>query len=129
MFTLILALGFNLSLALCLVVGYRAFGGHLLEAYGRLGRVLAGAGISIVVLLLGALVLSLGGLPVAEYAPNAVKKTVIGVGHGDKKQIHMMVKVLLPKASFDGDDAADALAIAICHAHHRQSLAARLAIA
>jgi crossover junction endodeoxyribonuclease RuvC len=54
---------------------------------------------------------------------------VIGVGHGDKKQIHMMVKVLLPKASFDGDDAADALAIAICHAHHRQSLAARLAFA
>jgi crossover junction endodeoxyribonuclease RuvC len=75
------------------------------------------------------LVPALAGLAVAEYAPNAVKKTVIGVGHGDKKQIHMMVKVLLPKASFDGDDAADALAIAICHAHHRQSLAARLAIA
>ena len=61
------------------------------------------------------------GLSVAEYAPNAVKKTVIGVGHGDKRQIHMMVKVLLPKAAFDSDDAADALAIAICHAHHRQS--------
>jgi crossover junction endodeoxyribonuclease RuvC len=67
------------------------------------------------------------GLPVAEYAPNAVKKAVIGVGHGDKKQIHMMVKVLLPKAAFDTADAADALAIAICHAHHRQSFAARLA--
>ncbi|WP_442580938.1 crossover junction endodeoxyribonuclease RuvC [Mesorhizobium sp. ASY16-5R] len=67
------------------------------------------------------------GLKVAEYAPNAVKKAVIGVGHGDKKQIHMMVKVLLPKAIFEGDDAADALAIAICHAHHRQSPAYRLA--
>jgi len=55
------------------------------------------------------------GLPVAEYAPNAVKKAVIGVGHGEKQQIHMMVRVLLPKAKFDGDDAADALAIAICH--------------
>lgn len=68
------------------------------------------------------------GLAVAEYAPNAVKKAVIGVGHGDKKQIHMMVKVLLPKAVVDTDDAADALAIAICHAHHRQSLAHRLAM-
>ncbi|MGE0500915.1 MAG: crossover junction endodeoxyribonuclease RuvC [Rhizobiaceae bacterium] len=67
------------------------------------------------------------GLAVAEYAPNAVKKAVIGVGHGDKKQIHMMVRVLMPKAVFDGDDAADALAIAICHAHHRQSVAWRLA--
>jgi crossover junction endodeoxyribonuclease RuvC len=69
------------------------------------------------------------GLVVAEYAPNAVKKTVIGVGHGDKKQIHMMVKVLLPKAAFDSEHAADALAIAICHAHHRQSTAYRLALA
>ncbi|MER8705730.1 crossover junction endodeoxyribonuclease RuvC [Mesorhizobium sp. M0323] len=67
------------------------------------------------------------GLVVAEYAPNAVKKAVIGVGHGDKKQIHMMVKVLMPKATFDSDDAADALAIAICHAHHRQSIAYRMA--
>jgi crossover junction endodeoxyribonuclease RuvC len=75
------------------------------------------------------LVPALAGLGVAEYAPNAVKKTVIGVGHGDKKQIHMMVKVLMPRASFDTDDAADALAIAICHAHHRQSAAARLAMA
>lgn len=68
------------------------------------------------------------GLRVAEYAPNAVKKAVIGVGHGDKRQIHMMVKVLLPRASFDTADAADAIAIAICHAHHRQSPAARLAL-
>jgi crossover junction endodeoxyribonuclease RuvC len=74
------------------------------------------------------LVPALAGLAVAEYAPNAVKKTVIGVGHGDKKQIHMMVRVLMPRASFDTDDAADALAIAICHAHHRQSAAGRLAV-
>ena len=69
------------------------------------------------------------GLRVAEYAPNAVKKAVIGVGHGDKKQIHMMVRVLMPKAVFDTDDAADALAIAICHAHHRQSAVGRLVLA
>lgn len=66
------------------------------------------------------------GLAVAEYAPNAVKKAVVGVGHGEKQQIHMMVKVLMPRASFDSEHAADALAVAICHAHHRQS-AARLA--
>mgnify|MGYP001267569588 CR=1 FL=1 len=75
------------------------------------------------------LVPALAGLSVAEYAPNAVKKAVVGVGHGDKRQIHMMVRVLMPKATFDGDDAADALAIAICHAHHRQSAAGRLAAA
>ena len=73
------------------------------------------------------LVPALAGLAVAEYAPNAVKKAVIGVGHGEKKQIHMMVRVLMPKAVFSGDDAADALAIAICHSHHRQSLSARIA--
>lgn len=75
------------------------------------------------------LVPALAGLSVAEYAPNAVKKSVIGVGHGDKRQIHMMVKVLMPRASFDTDDAADALAIAICHAHHRQSAVSRLRMA
>lgn len=67
------------------------------------------------------------GLRVAEYAPNAVKRAVIGVGHGDKKQIFTMVKVLMPKATFDSDHAADALAIAICHAHHRTSIAWRMA--
>lgn len=67
------------------------------------------------------------GLRVAEYAPNAVKKAVIGVGHGEKQQIHMMLKVLMPKATFVGNDAADALAIAICHAHHRSSAVTRLA--
>ena len=47
------------------------------------------------------LVPALAGLAVAEYAPNAVKKAVIGVGHGEKRQIHMMVRVLMPKAMFD----------------------------
>jgi crossover junction endodeoxyribonuclease RuvC len=69
------------------------------------------------------------GLLVAEYAPNAVKKAVIGVGHGDKAQIQMMVKVLLPKSVVDSADAADALAIAVCHAHHRQGAAMRRALA
>lgn len=69
------------------------------------------------------LVPALAGLDVAEYAPNTVKKAVIGVGHGDKRQIHMMVKVLLPKAILDSEHAADALAVAICHAHHRPRIA------
>lgn len=59
-------------------------------------------------------------IPVAEYAPNAVKKAVVGAGHAEKVQIRAMVRVLLPRAEFDMDDAADALAVAICHAHHRQ---------
>jgi crossover junction endodeoxyribonuclease RuvC len=59
------------------------------------------------------------GLAVAEYAPNAVKKTIVGAGHAEKQQIRAMVRVLLPRAEFDTDDAADALAVAICHAHHR----------
>ncbi|HEY4142808.1 MAG TPA: crossover junction endodeoxyribonuclease RuvC [Pseudolabrys sp.] len=61
------------------------------------------------------------GLTVAEYAPNQVKKTVVGAGHGEKAQIRMMIGVLLPKADPQSEDAADALAIAICHAHHRVS--------
>jgi len=69
------------------------------------------------------------GLTVAEYAPNAVKKAVVGAGHAEKEQIRMMVKVLMPRATFDSHDAADALAIAITHAHHRGSLAARIAAA
>lgn len=73
------------------------------------------------------LVPSLAGLPVAEYAPNLVKKTVVGTGHAEKEQIRAMVKVLMPKATFNSDDAADALAIAICHAQHRASNAARMA--
>jgi crossover junction endodeoxyribonuclease RuvC len=69
------------------------------------------------------LVPAIAGLPVAEYAPNLVKKTIVGAGHSEKVQIRMMVKVLLPKADPQSDDAADALAIAVCHAHHRQSAA------
>ena len=61
------------------------------------------------------------GIAVAEYAPNTVKKAIVGAGHAEKGQIRAMVRVLLPRASFDSDHAADALAIAICHAHHRQS--------
>ena len=60
------------------------------------------------------------GLAVAEYAPNVVKKAIVGAGHAEKGQIRAMVRVLLPRAEFDTDDAADALAVAICHAHHRQ---------
>lgn len=70
------------------------------------------------------------GIPVGEYAPNAVKKAVVGVGHADKAQIEHMVRLHLPGVSLAGPDAADALAIAICHAHHLQSaghLAAALA--
>jgi crossover junction endodeoxyribonuclease RuvC len=63
---------------------------------------------------------SLKGLPVGEYAANLVKKSVVGAGHAEKTQIQMMVKILLPTADFKGADAADALAIAICHAHHRK---------
>ena len=58
------------------------------------------------------------GLPVGEYAPNTVKKTVVGVGHAEKGQVLHMVKLQLPGAEITGPDAADALAIAICHAHH-----------
>jgi crossover junction endodeoxyribonuclease RuvC len=61
-------------------------------------------------------------VPVAEYAPNLVKKTIVGAGHGEKTQVRMMIGVLLPKADPQSHDAADALAIAICHAHHRTSI-------
>lgn len=62
------------------------------------------------------------GLPVGEYAPNLIKKSVVGSGHADKDQIHAMVRRLLPGAQIAGADAADALAVAICHAHHAASL-------
>jgi crossover junction endodeoxyribonuclease RuvC len=58
------------------------------------------------------------GLPVFEYAANLVKKSVTGVGHAEKRQIAMMVGRLLPGIDATAD-AADALAVAICHAHHR----------
>jgi crossover junction endodeoxyribonuclease RuvC len=68
------------------------------------------------------------GVMIAEYAPNLVKKAIVGVGHGDKSQIRMMLGVLLPKADPASHDAADALAIAITHAHHRQSAVLRAAV-
>jgi crossover junction endodeoxyribonuclease RuvC len=62
---------------------------------------------------------ALAGLEVEEYAANLVKKTVVGNGHADKAQIAMMVRVLLPASFAASKDAADALAVAICHAQHR----------
>ncbi|WP_340109079.1 crossover junction endodeoxyribonuclease RuvC [Pikeienuella sp. HZG-20] len=66
------------------------------------------------------------GLPVFEYAPNVVKKTVVGVGHADKAQVEHMVRLLLPGAAPESADAADALAIAICHAQHSGAMTLRL---
>lgn len=62
---------------------------------------------------------ALVGINVAEYAPNVVKKSVVGAGHAEKDQVKHMVKVLLPRAELNTADSIDALAIAICHAHHR----------
>lgn len=72
---------------------------------------------------------ALAGISVAEYAPNVVKKSVVGAGHAEKDQVKHMVKVLLPRAELNTTDSIDALAIAICHAHHRgtQTLAKILA--
>lgn len=71
---------------------------------------------------------AMAGLDVAEYATNLVKKTVVGVGHAEKKQVQAMIRVLLPKAETKSADAADALAVAICHAQHRgfRALTARM---
>ncbi len=63
------------------------------------------------------------GLPVSEYTPNRVKKAVVGVGHASKAQIQAMVRILLPAAAAMTADAADALAVAICHAHFRHTAA------
>lgn len=73
---------------------------------------------------------ALCGLPVAEYAPTVVKKAVVGTGAAAKEQVHAMVGRLLPGVKVAGADAADALAVAICHAHNaatrRRVLAADL---
>ena len=61
------------------------------------------------------------GLNVSEYAPNKIKKTVVGVGHADKQQVMHMVQLQLPGVQLNGPDAADALAIAICHSFHAVS--------
>ena len=62
------------------------------------------------------------GLPVAEYPANLVKKSIVGAGHADKGQISAMVRALLAIRGVSSPDAGDALAVAICHAHHRASL-------
>ncbi len=61
---------------------------------------------------------SIAGIAVAEYAPNKIKKTVVGVGHAGKQQVDAMVRMMLPGITIKNADAADALAVAICHAHH-----------
>ncbi|MBC8269930.1 MAG: crossover junction endodeoxyribonuclease RuvC [Rhodospirillaceae bacterium] len=61
------------------------------------------------------------GLVVSEYTPNLIKKSVVGAGHAAKEQVQMMVQILLPGIDIASADAADALAVAICHAHHRAS--------
>lgn len=69
---------------------------------------------------------ALAGIPVAEYQATAVKRAVVGQGHAAKQQVQAMVRMLLPGAAPGRADAADALAVAICHAHH-QATARRLA--
>jgi crossover junction endodeoxyribonuclease RuvC len=61
------------------------------------------------------------GLPVAEYSANLIKKAVVGAGHAEKSQVQMMVRRLLPGVAIAQADAADALAVAICHAHHLET--------
>jgi crossover junction endodeoxyribonuclease RuvC len=68
------------------------------------------------------------GIPIGEYAPNKVKKTVVGVGHAAKVQVDHMVKMQLPGVVINGPDAADALAIAICHAHYVRAPGATLRV-
>lgn len=72
------------------------------------------------------LVPALSGLTVAEYAPNHIKKAIVGVGHAGKGQVAAMVAQLLPATKISGADAIDALAVAICHAHQRGPGAHRL---
>ena len=67
------------------------------------------------------LVPALAGIAVSEYATNLVKKSVVGSGHAGKEQIAEMVRRLLPGCVPENSDAADALAVAICHAHHAQT--------
>ncbi len=64
---------------------------------------------------------AMAGIPVSEYTPNLIKKSVVGTGHAQKAQVAMMVSTLLPSAGAVKDDAADALAVAICHAHLRRN--------
>jgi len=68
---------------------------------------------------------AVAGIPVHEYSANLIKKSLVGTGHATKDQVAMMVRTLLPGANPAAADAADALAVAVCHAHHRGSLARR----
>jgi crossover junction endodeoxyribonuclease RuvC len=72
---------------------------------------------------------ALAGLDIAEYAANLVKKTVVGAGHAEKTQVQMMVRVLLPASQASPADAADAPAVATCHAQHRGARALKAALA
>lgn len=72
---------------------------------------------------------AVAGLPVAEYAANLVKKSIAGTGHAEKQQIAAMLKILLPRSEAASADAADALAVAITHAHHRRPPAVKAALA
>ena len=65
---------------------------------------------------------AVAGIMVSEYKPNLVKKSVVGAGHADKVQVAAMMRILLPGCKAGNADAADALAVAVCHAHHRSSV-------
>jgi crossover junction endodeoxyribonuclease RuvC len=75
------------------------------------------------------LVPALASLPVFEYSANLIKKSLVGTGHATKDQVIMMVRTLLPGARLERADAADALAVAVCHAHHRTAEARRACLA
>ena len=64
------------------------------------------------------------GVPVSEYSANLIKNSVVGAGHAEKEQVQIMVRRLLPGCAIAQEDAADALAVAICHAHHSRTLRA-----
>ena len=72
---------------------------------------------------------ALAGVSVAEYKPNLVKKSVVGAGHADKDQVAAMMGVLLPGSKAGSSDASDALAVAVCHAHHRGAALRNAALA
>lgn len=72
---------------------------------------------------------ALAGVPVYEYPANLVKKSLVGAGHAAKDQVGLMVRALLPGAALATPDAADALAVAVCHAHHRANRLRLLAAA
>ena len=74
------------------------------------------------------LVPALASIPVFEYSANLIKKSLVGTGHATKDQVTMMIRTLLPGARLEKADAADALAAAVCHAHHRTAPARRLGL-